>query len=580
MSAVPFTLCPPTQLSNEINELAQAIQAPCFVVELLSQRGIFTPQDAEDFFDTPREKFLLDPSTMLGMHSAVQWLLKRREQNQEICVYGDYDLDGISGTALLFLALRQAGWKMRWMLPSRFRGGYGLAIESLDLLAAEGVNSLVVVDTGITAVEEIARANELGISVLVVDHHRPSGDELPAAHTILNPHQVGCNYFNKNLCAAGVAWKLVAALYNILNLVDAENYLPLVALGTIADMVPMVGENRWLVREGLRRMGSSPEAGLRRLASQGNSQDTLRSQDILFRVAPLLNAPGRMGDPDLALRLLISQDKAESEELFATLEKLNEARKNLEAEATRLALAQFDGYDRNLLPPVLCLASDQWHSGIIGIVAAKIMGIYQRPTAVLAIEGDLARASARGLPGFDWHEALYAVRDVLERWGGHPRAAGFTVRTERIPELRKRLRQWAVDKSFKPSAQEILQSQVELELAHLEPHVMEWMDRFEPFGPGNEAPLFLARQAAIAGRCREVRGGHLQMDLGRGGGRSFPSIGFGMATHLPWLRERGGKPFALAYHPTWNHFNGRRILQLMVKGFAEMPEIIESKEKI
>lgn len=552
-------------------ELAEQIaitnQVSLLMGRLLVHRGCATPDDAASWLDWQGE-FNHPPRIMKNMDAAVDWMLAARASGDTVFIHGDYDLDGITSTALMVRALGALDIPVRWMLPSRFGEGYGMSCGAVDQMAAQGARWIVTVDTGITANPEIRHAKELGIRVLVIDHHRPSGDGLPDADVILDPHQPGCEYPNKGLCAAGVSYKFISALYARLDkpAQDADPYLDFVALGTLADLVPLTPENRWMIRKALANLPRSRWPGVRELcARQLDNTQSVGGQDVLFRLAPLMNAPGRMGVPDKALQLLLSETEGEAQALVEQLRHTNEERKRIEADITSKSLVWVEQRYGANLPPVLVVDAPDWHLGVIGIVSAKLAQMFGRPSAVLSVQPDgMAHASARAVEGFNWHTALFECRDLFARWGGHANAAGFSLDQHKVEELRERLQQQAHGQDFHPNSVGKIACDLEISLNELTVSFMEELRRLEPFGGENPYPIFLARQVRV-NKLREVRGGHLQIEVAQRDSKSYSGIAFGM----PGLREqieKAGPTIDLAFEASWNVYNGKRSIQLLVKG--------------
>lgn len=541
-------------------------QAPTWFLELLVQRGVVDKQSAWDFLKGSAED-IVDPLLLTGMESAVQFLRNYYQSGKLLCIFGDYDLDGISGTALLMHALRRyEGWNLTYRLPSRFEDGYGLSLRTVEKLAEEGVQGLVLVDTGITATKEIERARELGIEVMIVDHHRPPDDGLPIANAILDPFLEGCQYPHQELSAVGVAWKLVQALYTSMSWVGADDFMDLVTLGTLSDMMPMGPENRWILRTALARMPKSQFPGVRALCEEvADSQGVLGSQDILFRIAPLLNAPGRLEHPGPALELLLSKTEGEAVRWIRQLREMNDRRREVEQAVTREAVAQAQSRVQDSL--VLVVDSPGWHLGVLGIVASKLVQQFGRPAAVVSHdEKGFGSASVRGVPGFNWHLALSEARDYFERWGGHQNAAGFSVKTDLLSKVREEFEASAKRQEYAPGvAAPIVECHAEVRLADLRENSMEWLRKLEPYGRGNPAPVFVARQVRLPNGVREVRGGHLQFEVSQETGSTFSCIAFGLGHAKSWLEAHAKTGMDLAFVPNWNSFRGRRILQLQIR---------------
>ncbi len=528
-----------------------------------------------------------DPFLMKGMKEAVEWLLAVRERGEKVFVFGDYDLDGMTAVTLMTRALAELGIESDWRLPNRFGDGYGLSVSSVEEMHNAGARNVITVDTGITANAEIALAKKLGMSVLVIDHHQPSGEGLPECDVLLDPHQEGDTYPNPELCGVGVSYKFICALYSRLGMPEPKKFLDLVALGTLADLVQMTPENRCFTKAGLKSIEGSCWPGLQEM--YGNlmkRHGSVGGIDVMYKFAPLLNAPGRMERPDPALKLLLSPNMAAANALMAELKEWNSKRKQKEAEITDMALEQVKAKYGDKLPTVLVVAGNNWHVGVIGIVAAKLAQEYHRPTAVLSVTDGMAHASARAVPGFNWHKALFESRDLFDRWGGHANAAGFSLPSDKIDELRKRLEQSARMQNYTGAVEELpvgaypydirisLNELVVEAEQYMSPDgttcpggkrlisILDFFDLLEPFSGNFPYPTFRADNIKVH-RLRELRGGHLQMDISQAGSRVFPAIAFGLRKSKALLH--GDKPVSVIFEPTWNYFNDRKSMQLCVK---------------
>jgi single-stranded-DNA-specific exonuclease len=565
-------IAPPPPVPDESlrRRLAKEINGPVFAADLLILRGIEDTEGARAFF-LP-EPAPLSAAGMLNMEKAVALLVGAKAAGERVAVHGDYDVDGVTGAALLYLGLRGLGFEADWILPNRFDGGYGLTRRTLDQLKARGAQWVVSVDTGIAAVEETAYAQSLGMKVLLTDHHQ-AAPVLPAAECIINPNQPGCPYPNKGLSGCGVAYRLIEALSGALAALDpaakafdVSSTLDLVALGSLADNVPVTGENRGLIRAGLRRMANSSNVGLRvLLARTGVDSAALTSSEILFKVTPLLNATGRMGSPETSLRLFLSADEREAHQHVDRMEAENVRRRTLDQANTADAIAQVEGSMRE--DAALVVHSSGWHEGVIGIVAARLVDKYRRPSFVMAVdEHGVARGSGRTVRGFNLYEALGAHADLLVKWGGHAFACGFSITQENIADFRVRMIERAATVfSEGPKPPEVAPS-VTVDLREIDAEGLLWLRRFEPFGPRNEAPLFLAENVELYGSVRTVGEKHLKFAV-RGGGRSgtepLEAIGFNLATLID--RVEGKDRLAkIVFYPEYNSFRGQRKIQLRV----------------
>jgi single-stranded-DNA-specific exonuclease len=472
----------------------------------------------------------------------------------------------------MYLGLRDLGFDADWILPNRFDGGYGLTRRTLDQLKARGAHWVISVDTGISAVEETAYAQSLGMKVILTDHHQ-AAPVLPSAECIVNPNQPGCPYPNKGLSGCGVAYRVIEALSDALNAapefqgkrVDPSKYLDLVALGSLADNVPVTGENRGLIRAGLRRMANSENVGLRVLLQRtGVDSTALTSSEILFKVTPLLNATGRMGSPETSLKLFLSADEREAHRHVDKMEAANGKRRTLDQANTADAFAMVEGGMRD--DACLVVHSEEWHEGVIGIVAARLVDKYRRPSFVLSVdEHGVAKGSGRTVRGFNLHEALAAHAHLFVKWGGHAFACGFSIVKENIPAFREAMiaRARAVFAGGPPPPE--VAATLAVDLREITGEGLLWLRRFEPFGPRNEAPLFYAENVELYGMPRTVGEKHLKFAVraGDAGAAPLDAIGFNLGFLLESLegRDRLDK---LVFHPEWNVFRGQKRIQLRV----------------
>ncbi|MCL2207868.1 MAG: single-stranded-DNA-specific exonuclease RecJ [Fibromonadales bacterium] len=549
------------QLSMEI---AQRHKVSVLLARILVLRGVKTPEESDRWlnWDLDSEH---DPFLMKNMDKAIDWACAMRESKKNVWIYGDYDLDGISGAAVLAAALGNWGLSVNCMLPNRFDGGYGLSAATLQKMRDSGAESLILVDTGITAIDEIKAAKEFGMQVLVLDHHKPSGDGLPDADAILDPFMDDCEYPNKSLCAVGVAYKFLHALYQKTGKPhsDLERYLPMVSLGTLADIVPLSAENVCLIRKGMSKFLDSDCLPIQILYERyATDKKFVNSNDIHYRMAPLLNAPGRMESPDSALKFLLCKDKDEIEILYAKLSECNAERRKIEQDIHNQANKRLEEIYGNNLPKVLIIDALEWNIGVIGIVAARVAQEYKRPTAIISVQSDgIAAASARSAGSFNWHAALFPSRDIFIRWGGHVKAAGFNMAAEKISELRVRMEEQAEIQGFVPVMEECVHYDLEVSLSELSLKFLGELKRLEPFGNENPYPVFLARKVAIRG-LKHVNGGHVRFYAVQGR-TSIPAIAFNK-THLADSLQKGSVD--LIFEVRSNVYQGVENVQLNVAG--------------
>jgi single-stranded-DNA-specific exonuclease len=545
---------------NERRELASAINGPLFVADLLLHRGIRDKETARTFFlaSPPDEQ-----APLLGLEAAVTCLLRAREAGNRVVVHGDYDVDGVTGTALLYLGLRDLGFNCGWFIPNRFDEGYGISRKSLDKIRDTGAKLVVSVDTGIVACEEVEYARSLGLDVIITDHHQ-AGSALPTAQAILNPNQPGCPHPNKGLSGVGVAYMLLCALARHQPGFEAEQYLDLVALGSLADNVPVTGPNRSLIRQGLRRMAQTQLPGLRALFKKaGVSPETLTTVDLLFKVTPLLNAMGRMGSPEISLRLLLSADEAEAETHLLRIVEENAKRRQIDQAITEAAINRIEGDPSLRDAPCLVVGDPSWHEGVIGIVAARLVDRYARPAFVLAYDAEgRAKGSGRTVTGFHLHKALGTVSECFEKWGGHYYACGFTLKSGMGDSFRSAMENLAAQYLGPTLGPGPVKTAAYLPLTDLDENSMLWLRRFEPFGPLNENPLFCCNDVALHDEPRVVGEKHLKFSVAYAGG-VFDAIAFNLG-HLAESLQQKKQLRRIAFHPEWNVFRGRKKIQLRV----------------
>jgi single-stranded-DNA-specific exonuclease len=541
----------------EVARLAAQLGIPSALAALLVQRGQGNEAAARGFL-RPSVTELSNPHSLAGMAEAVEAIAATVRAGGTILVHGDYDVDGQCATALLTRALRAAGADVVGFVPHRLRDGYDFGPAGLAAAQKLGASLVITCDCGITAVDTVRAARAAGIGVVVTDHHLP-GTELPPALAVVDPQRADDTSGTRALCGTGLAFKLVQALVPALGLPPNLPYhlLDLVALATVADVVPLVGENRILVRHGLRLLAGSRWPGLRALIeASGLGGRELRAGHMGYILGPRLNAVGRIGDAADGLRLLLTDDPAEATELARRLEGLNVERQSLDHRILEEALAQVEQAGDPERDAGLVLAGDGWHPGVVGIVASRVVERYGRPAFLIAFDGDIGKGSGRSISRFDLHSALLACGDLLERYGGHQMAAGLTIRRDRLEEFRGRFAEIARDALGPDDLGP--EQRVDLELGlHETTRELERMCRhLEPCGAGNASPVFGVRGVRFIGRSR-VGNGHLKGTLDDGGTR-LGAIGFQWADRVPWL---GDGLVDAAFKLESNEWNGHSTLQ-------------------
>jgi single-stranded-DNA-specific exonuclease len=531
---------------------------------LLVLRGITDPDAAHRFLNPSLDQ-LHDPFLLTGMDRAVDRLVQAIAARERVAVHGDYDVDGITATVIVRRTLDMLGADVTHFVPERVRDGYGLNTPAVERLAADGVRLIVSVDCGIRGMEAAVRARELGVDLIVTDHHEPD-TELPPALAVINPKRRDCAYPDKHLAGVGVALKLVQALCRR---AGKDRWLPgflkLAAIGTLADVVPVLGENRVIARLGLDLLSRGPhKAGLRALIeASGLSGKVIDGYHVSFMIAPRVNAAGRMSTPDIALRLLLASDDSmldEARGLAAQLNTENQRRQAEErtvvAEAKRLVEHDPDVGARS----VLVVAGEGWHRGVIGIVASKLVDAYHRPAIVISTDGDEAHGSCRSIPAFDILGALEACSSHLVRFGGHRVAAGLTMERSRITPFREAMAAWADDRLTPDDLRPRLRIDGRLGFRQITPRLMDGLTRLAPFGIGNPRPIFWTAGAQVADGPRRLKERHLSMSL-RQEGVAFRGL-FWRAAERAGAIEAARAGLDAAYSVDQNTFNGTTYLEL------------------
>lgn len=549
-----------------VSDLQDQLGVPPKIARLLVLRGVDTYDKAEAFFRSDLSQ-LHDPFLMKDMDKATARLAEAIRNGERILIYGDYDVDGTTSTAILYIFLEEFGVEVDFYIPHRFKEGYGINQEGIQYAIDTNTDLIVSVDCGITAVEETEQAKEHGIDVIICDHHNV-GDTIPDAVAVLDPKRSDCNYPFKGLSGAGVGFKLIQGTIQKLGLSDriAFKLLDLVAISIASDIVPIEDENRILMREGLKRINSEPRIGVKALLELINlSIGSIATSNIVFSIGPRINAAGRMGDATKAVKLLISDTPAEAKSRAHELESINVARRDKDSETMEEAKAMVDkNYNLDKISSMV-LHHPDWHLGVIGIVASRLVDTYGRPAVMLSTVDGKIKGSARSIDGFNIYEAFKECEDLLEQFGGHEYAAGLTIAKENLQEFRQRINDIAEkrlsDEDFKPE----LKIDCELNLSNVDMRFWKLLSQFEPFGPGNLRPIFVSRDVEVVGVPTIVGKGHLKMKVKQNGSGAFDVIGFNMHEYLPVIRNGDDNQLNIAYSLEENEWNGRRTLQVRLR---------------
>ncbi|HAP58954.1 MAG TPA: single-stranded-DNA-specific exonuclease RecJ [Cytophagales bacterium] len=553
----------PVPNETSVNQLAEAINVNPALATLLAQRGITTYDTAKAFFRPSLDR-LPDPFGMADLHKAVDRLVSAVSNEEKILFYGDYDVDGTTSVALMMSFFQEYYPQILYYIPDRYAEGYGLSLAGVDYARKEGVKLLITLDCGIKAHEPIAQANAWGMDVMVCDHHRPEG-ELPPAHAVLNPQRPDCPYPSTELSGCGVGFKLLQGFCLQQGLDLNEHLYPLLDLVTIAiaaDIVPIKNENRILAHYGLQAMNVQMRPGVKARVELAGMSTPISISDVVFYLAPRINAAGRLAHAHDAVKLFLSTKTEEAQRRAQALHDKNQERKQVDQSITQEALAMLaQQEERNST----VLFKDDWHKGIIGIVASRCIEHHYRPTIILTESNRKATGSARSVAGFDIYEALHECADLLDQFGGHTYAAGMTLPLENVPKLQARFEE-VVANTITPEAQTPqLEIDLELPLAFITDKFYRILKQMAPFGPANPEPILVSHNLTLGSAPRLLKEKHLKMSVTTADPQvgHLEAIGFNMAEYFPLLKT--GDPFSMAYTLQENTWRGETSLQLRIK---------------
>jgi len=553
--------------------LARVLDIAPVVASLLISRGCDDERSARAFLQ-PSYDQLHDPYLMLGMREAVSRLLRAIDLSEPILIYGDYDVDGTTGTAVLLRALELLGAKAGYHVPHRFTEGYGIQQPALERAAAEGYKLVVSVDCGIRAHEPLYWARDHGLDVIITDHHLPDENEgVPPAYAVLNPNQRGCTYPDKNLAGVGVAFKLVHALFRERGRESqVAAFLKVVAIGTVADVAKLVGENRTIVTLGLKDLANARNPGLRALMEVSGCGDGsgMKAYDLGFRVGPRINAAGRMDAARAVVELFETKDREEAQRLAEHLDRRNQERKQVQAEIIARAIAELETFNSvGEHSHVAVIAGQGWHRGVIGIAASKIAEKINRPCVVISIEGEIGHGSARSIEAYHLLNGLTDCSDLFEKFGGHSHAAGITIKADRIEEFRRRLNAHAAARLTDEDLQPRIFIDAELPAEAVTFELANQLRALEPFGAGNPRPVFLTRNLRVMSEPLVMKEQHLKLRLAGSGGRPLETVwwhGVESMERTPGMNTG----IEMAYTIETNSWNNEVRLQLCVEDLRQV----------
>lgn len=546
---------------ERVQQLVKQLHMAPLLAQVLVNRGMYTPEAVAEFVGTS-EPAVHDPFLMKGMERTVRRVSQAIDRGEHIVIYGDYDVDGITSTSILYRLIRRLGGTVAFYIPERQSEGYGLNEEALRHLAEEGTDVLITVDCGIASHDLVDQFSN-AMDIIVTDHHEPPV-QIPVGYAVLNPKQPDCPYPCKNLAGAGVAYKLAQALWRHRCHEELTDYIELAALGTIADLVPLTEENRWIAKMGLEAMHQGANLGLQALIqAAGLEPEQVSSGRIAFTIAPRLNASGRISHATKGVCLLISEDETETQTLAIELSALNQERQDIERTIGEEAVAQIK--EKHYEDDGVLIASGQdWHVGVIGIAASRLVEAYYKPSLVIGIHDGVGKGSCRSIAGFNMYEALTSAADLLLQYGGHPMAAGFSIAAENIDALRQRLNAYAAAHMTADDYVPIVPIDAAVTPQDVSLPVIEALSRLEPYGMGNSRPIFALHDVILKdirpiGKEKQ----HVRLTVQRGTGETMSGVGWSMA---PWCQRLvPGDVLDLAVQLECNEFNGYVSPQLVVQ---------------
>lgn len=548
--------------TNKIQELAQSINVSRNIAAILIQRGIDNYESAEKFF-RPKLEHLHDPFLMKDMDVAIARIDQAIASKEKMMIYGDYDVDGTTAVSLVYSYFRNFNQNIEYYIPDRYREGYGISKTGIDYASENGFTLIIALDCGIRSNELVKYANSKGIDFIICDHHLP-GAELPPAAAILNPKRRDCSYPYKELSGCGIGYKLIEAYSQKHGLGPEthEVYLDLVAVSIASDLVDIRGENRILAYYGLKKLKENPGMGLQALMEGTLAKEKYSITDIVFVIGPRINAAGRIADAKAAVKLLIEPDFHTARKLARVLNEHNHERKGLDSDITREAISRIEKSDELIQKKSTVLLGENWHKGVIGIVASRLVEQFYKPTIVFSRSDDMLTGSARSVKDFDIHEAIGECGDLVEQYGGHKYAAGLSVKAENFDTFVERFENIVLERLNVKSEVPEIEYDLELQLSEINTKFLDIINQMSPFGPGNMLPIFKTGNLYSNGSARVLKEKHLKLTLANPGG-AMDSIGFGLSHYLPLVSN--SNRFQACYSLEENNFNGRTSIQLRLR---------------
>lgn len=549
---------------DTVNKLAEELNIDEILAHMLVSRGVTTFSEAKEFF-RPELSHLHDPFLMNGMTEAVDRIERAIANGESILIYGDYDVDGTTSVALVYLFFKKYTSHINYYIPDRYLEGYGVSTKGIDYAAENGYTLVIALDCGIKAVEKIEYAKSKGVDFIICDHHLP-GDEIPQAVAVLDPKRKDCEYPYKELSGCGLGFKLTQAYSIRKNIEESEalQYLDLVVVSIASDIVPITGENRVLAYYGLQKLNTNPCNGLKALIELSGKTDSFTITDIVFSIGPRINAAGRIDDAKHAVKLLTANSTQLAEDAGFIINLKNAERKEFDTNITEQALQMIGNSPEMISRKSTVVYHQNWHKGVIGIVASRLTEKYYRPTVVLTESNGHVAGSARSVIGYDLYEALCACSDLLEQFGGHKYAAGLTMKPENVNKFSQRFEDVVASSITEDMLIQQIAVEKAIELKDITPKFFRILNQFAPFGPQNMTPIFMTRNVYSYGYGTVVGNNHLKMSIRQKDSIVFDCIAFGLGDYLEQINR--GKPFDVCYTIEENVWKERRNIQLNIKG--------------
>lgn len=548
---------------DKINELINCLSVDRTIATLLAQRGIDSFEKAKLFF-RPTLDDLHNPYLMKDMDKAIDRIEKAFQNGEKILIYGDYDVDGTTAVSLMYSYLSSFYPNVITYIPDRYDEGYGISFKGIDFADDNGISLIIALDCGIKAHDKIEYANAKHIDFIIADHHLPD-DSIPNAVAVLDPKRSDCDYPYKELCGCGIGFKIIQALAEKRGQTtqDLVPYLDLVATAIAADIVPITGENRILAKFGLEVINSNPRNGIKALI-QNLKKEELTITDVVFIIAPRINAAGRIHHGNYAVKLLTEFNLEQAEQFAANIEAFNSERKDLDSLITKQALQQIIETKQEGLYTTVVF-NENWHKGVIGIVASRLIETHYKPTLVFTESNGKMVASARSVKGFDIHQALEKCADYMEQFGGHKYAAGLTVAKDKFEQFRNKFEEVVKNSITEESLSPEIRVDAEINFSDINPKLIRILKQFEPFGPENMTPVFLTKNVVDTGYAKPIgkEGEHLKLFVKQNGSHPMDAVGFNLGKKLEIVQ--GLKPFDMVYSIDENHWNGNVSVQLKVR---------------